>query len=84
MIRAAGTLLAFLSALFFPWPLTAGIALGMAVYEPLVPFAAGVFMDTLYYVPHSGAWPLFSLSGALVTIVAFSVRGRLKAGIIER
>ncbi|HUY05422.1 MAG TPA: hypothetical protein VMV62_01755 [Candidatus Paceibacterota bacterium] len=82
MIRRAGTLLTFLSVLFFPWPLTAGLALGMALFEPLVPLAAGLFADTLYYVPHGGSLPLFTISGAIVTAVALFVHSRLKAGIM--
>ena len=82
MMRKIGTLLTFLSAMFFPWPLTACIALGMALLEPWVPFAAGLFTDTLYYVPHGGSLPLFTISLALVTGAVFFVRSRLKAGII--
>lgn len=83
MMHKAGTLLTFLSAMFFPWPFTACLALGMALFEPWVPFAAGLFTDTLYYAPHGGSLPFLTISGALVTVAAFFVRSRLKAGIIE-
>ena len=82
MMPQAGTILTFLSALFFPWPLTACLALGMALFEPLVPLAVGLFVDTLYYLPHGGSMPTFTLVGALVTLGAFFVRSRLKTSII--
>lgn len=82
MMRAAGTLLTFVSAIVFPWPLTAFLTLGMALYEPLLPLATGLFADTLYYTPQGGALPLYTIFGAVATIVAFFVRSRLKAGSI--
>jgi len=83
MMRFLGTLLTFVSVIFFPWPLTACLALGFASIEPLVPLAAGIFVDTLYYSAYGGALPLFTLCGALATAGAFFVRSRLKTGIIE-
>lgn len=83
MMHKAGTVITLISVLFFPWPLTACFALGMALYEPLVPLAAGLFADTLYYAPHARALPLFTLFGALATAAAFFVRSRLKAGPVR-
>lgn len=83
MIRKAGTLAVFLSALFFPWPLTAVLALLVSLSEPLVPLAAGIFVDTLYYTRFGSALPIFSLSGAAVALVAFFVRSRLKTGPVR-
>lgn len=76
------TLVAFISAILFPWPLTILLTLGVAVFEPLVPLAVGIFADTLYYIPHAGALPLFSIYGAILTVVAFFVRSQLKTSII--
>lgn len=73
----------FISAILFPWPLTVIFALAASVYEPLIPLAAGLFVDTLYYVPQDGAMPLFTLYGALATTAAFLMRDRLKTGIIR-
>ena len=84
MIRAAGTCIAFVSAIVFPWPLTACLALGMAIVEPWVPFSVGLFVDTLYYLPHGSAVPVFTIAGALVTAFSFFVRGRLNAGTMVR
>lgn len=83
MIGKLGTVAAFLSALFFPWPLTACLALSVSITEPLVPFAVGLFVDTLHYSSGAAKIPLFTIWGALVTILAFFVRSRLKTSIIE-
>jgi hypothetical protein len=83
MMPRLGTLLTFLSALFFPWPLTACLALGMALFEPLLPLAVGLFADTLYYFPHGGGLPFFTCAGALVTVGAFFVRSRLKTNPVR-
>lgn len=80
MISGVGTIGTFLSALFFPWQLTAFLALSMALYEPWIPLAVGIFVDTLYYVPQGTLIPFFALSGALVSLAAFFVRSRLKTG----
>lgn len=84
MTRGLFTLLAFISTILFPWPLTVLLTLGVSVYEPLVPLAIGIFADTLYYTPQAGVLPLFTIYGALLTIVAFFVRSRLKTSIIGR
>ena len=82
MIRGALTIATFISAIFFPWPLTVLLALASSFFEPLVPVAAGIFIDTLYYTPPASALPLFALGGAIVTALAFFVRSRLKTSII--
>lgn len=80
MTRAVLTLAPFLSAMLFPWPLTVLLALAASFFEPLVPLAVGLFADTLYFAPRSGALPLATLYGALATLLAFVVRARLKTG----
>lgn len=84
MMRGTLTVLSFISTVFFPWPLTVVLALGVSFFEPLVPLAVGIFADTLYYTPFSGTLPMFAIYGALATALAFFVRSRLKAGIIGR
>lgn len=69
----------FISAIFFPWPLTAALALLAARAEPFTPLAVGIFADTLYYAPSSGGLPLFTLFGAAATLTALFLRGRLRA-----
>lgn len=82
MIRGTLTVLSFVSVLFFPWPLTALLAVAAAFLEPLVPLAAGLFADTLFYAPQEGL-PLFSIGGAIATVIALFVRSRLKTGPVR-
>lgn len=77
------TIATFVSVLFFPWPLSALLALIASCFEPLVPLAAGLFADTLYYAPSAGALPTFTLYGLVVSIVAALVRSRLRASSIR-
>jgi hypothetical protein len=81
-MRGVFTILAFISTVLFPWPFAALLSLGIALYEPLVPLAVGIFADTLYYTPQLGA-PLFVLGGLFATVSAYFVRSRLKPGIIR-
>ena len=83
MIRGTLTILSFISTLLFPWPLTVILALATSIFDPLVPLAIGLFADTLYYVPHAGTIPLFTLYGALATIAVFFVRSRLQTSTIR-
>jgi len=84
MIRRVFTFFSFVSVIFFPWPFTVLLVLVSSCTEPLVPLAVGIFADTLYYAPSVGTLPLFTLYGAVVTIIAFFVRSRLRTGIIKR
>lgn len=82
MIRNIAIILTFVSAVLFPWPLTACLALALAAFEPFVPLAAGIFADTLYYSHQGTLLPMATLYGVLVTAIAFFVRSRLKARIM--
>lgn len=77
------TISTFISAVLFPWPLTALLALVASFSEPLVPLAVGLFTDTLYYVPHAGSWPVFTLYGLVVSGSAVFVRRQLRTSIIR-
>lgn len=70
-------ILPFASAVFFPWPLTALLALGATYYEPLVPLAVGIFADTLYFAPGSG-FPVWSALGLVATVAAYFFRSRFQ------
>ena len=83
MTRGISTILAFLSVLLFPWPLTVALALALALFEPWVPLSLGLFADTLYYTHFAGVLPLATFGAALVTVFAFFVRARLKTSIIR-
>lgn len=77
MIQGITTVATFLAIIFLPWPIAALIALIGSLKEPLLPLAAGLTADVLYFVPQEGALPLFSILGAVATIVAFFARSRL-------
>lgn len=77
------TLFVFISVVFFPWQLTVILALVSSFPIPLLPLAAGLFADTLYYTPHVAALPLSTLYGVIVTGIALFVRSRLETSIIR-
>lgn len=83
MMRGTFTIVSLVSVIFFPWPLTALLALVAAFIEPLAPLAVGLFADTLYYAPSTGALPFFTLVGAVATTIALLVRSRLRASTIR-
>ena len=80
MTRKIVVILTMLSALFFPWPCTLVLALSDAIFEPLLPLAAGIFLDTLYYAPPG--IPFGTLVGCFLSLLAIFVRSKLKASII--
>lgn len=82
MTRKATIILTFVSTVLFPWPLTACLALALAPFEPLIPLAVGIVMDTLYYSHTAASFPHATLYGTLASAVAFFVRNRLKARIM--
>lgn len=77
------TLSSFVSAVLFPWPFTALLVVVTSFGEPLVPLAIGIFVDTLYYAPQSGALPLFTFYGCIVSILAILVRHQLRSSIMR-
>lgn len=83
MMRGTFTIVSLVSVIFFPWPLTAFLALVTAFIEPVAPLAVGLFADTLYYAPSAGALPFFTLAGAAATTIALLVRSRLRASTIR-
>lgn len=83
MMRGFVVVLVFISIIFFPWPLSMLLVAVSSFFIPLLPFAAGVFADTLYYAPRASGVPfLCSLGGAALSGLAFFVRSRLWAGSI--
>lgn len=70
---------AFMLPPFFP----AALALLGAFLEPLLPFAVGLLLDTLYYAPHAAAFPYASILGGLVSLAALFVRGRVSPGTMH-
>jgi hypothetical protein len=76
--------LAFISAILFPWQITAVLVVASSFFIPLLPFAVGIFVDTLYYTPRVALIPWFTLLGVVVTLVAILVRSRLQASTIQK
>ncbi len=83
MMRGALTIGTFISVILFPWPLSAFLALISSLYVPLVPLAAGIFADTLYYAPQASLLPIFTMLGAVISIIALFVRSRLMASPVR-
>ncbi len=83
MIRALYTVFAFLSPLFAPWPMAAGLALIGAAKEPWLPLAVGVLLDTLYYARGADSLPLYTLIGLIATIVAYLLRSYLTTRVLR-
>lgn len=77
------TIATFISVILFPWPLAVLVAAATAFFEPLVPLAAGLFADTLYFAPGAGAVPVFTLYGFAFSLAAMFVRSRLRTSIIS-
>lgn len=82
MIRGLVTIGTLSSVVFFPWQLSVALMTYAAVYEPLVPLAAGMLADALYYTSYSTATPFFSLYGAVATSIALFVHSRLRTGTL--
>lgn len=82
IIHRVGIVVTCLSVFVFPWPLACVLATFLSVVEPLLPLTTGLLIDTLYYSLHSGL-PIFSICGALMTVLAYLVRTRLRASIID-
>lgn len=82
MLRGIGTVLCFVSALFFPLPLTLLLSLVVGVREPLIPFAIGLFVDTLSYTPSLHTLPFATLLGAGASVALVMLRARLRTSSI--
>ena len=82
-MRVILTLFIFISVIFFPWPLTAVVTIISSLYLPFLPFAIGIFADTLYYTPQTSFIPFLTIFGAIMTCAAILVRSRLKTSIIR-
>ncbi len=77
------TLAALCSTALFPWWVTGILVVLLAPFEPLVPVAVGMLFDALYYAPGAHAFPVFSLYGLVLTVLAYFVRERVRASIIR-
>ena len=73
------SLLPFISAFFFPYPLTLALTLVAGFAFPPMALAAGIFIDLLYY---AGGIPLGTLAGATAALVAYFVRQFVRTRIM--
>lgn len=76
------TVAALVSVAFFPWPFSVFLAVLASFRDPLVPLAAGLLADALYYVPHEGSLPMFTFYGLLVSVMVAFVRRALRTSIM--
>lgn len=79
MNRIIGSVLVLVSSLYLPWQCTAVLAIVAGMWDPIVPLAAGILIDTLYAVPTAHVYPLASLAGAAATALLFLVRRQLRS-----
>lgn len=82
-MRATLTIATLLSVIFFPWKFAAVLAISVSFMEPLVPLAAGILADVLYYTPQAHTVPLFTIYGAICTAIAFVLRNRVRASPVR-
>ncbi len=82
MMRGALVVGGVLSLFWLPVFFTVLIALGGALFVPLLPVSLGLLTDVLYKAPH--AVPFYTIAGAGVSFGALFVRTQLKTGIIEK
>ncbi|KND52048.1 MAG: hypothetical protein ABA06_02170 [Parcubacteria bacterium C7867-001] len=80
MMRASLIFLALLSPFIFPSPLSGALSFAAALVYPPVALVVGLIADALYY-PGSG-YPLATLIGVAIALVAFFMRGFAKARIM--
>lgn len=84
MMRGTLIVLTFISLVFFPWQLTAMLALLSSFFMPFMPLAVGMVADALYYAPQAHTLPFATIIGAAATGIAFFVRDRLRASMIGK
>lgn len=78
--RAGVVILACLSPFLFPSIVTAVLAFCAALVFPPLPILIGMLMDLLY--EPAGYWPMASIVGVILCIVALLVRSFVKARIM--
>lgn len=79
-MRGVFTFCTLAGTILFPWPLTVVLVLGMAFLEPLLPLAAGIIFDSLYFTSPAQTLPIATLYGAGISFFACVVHSRLRKG----
>ncbi len=80
MMRAVLIGLSVVSLFVFPWPLTLVLGFVTSLLVPPVAFVLGVAAELLY---GAHGVPYAVIVGAVLSVVAFFVRGFVKARIID-
>lgn len=83
MIRIVLPILTFFSLFFFPYPLSAFLILASAALLPFSGLALGVFADVLYYSPGAEFLPVWSIGGAIATILSLLMQRFVKTRIMD-
>lgn len=73
---------ALLAPFLFPMSFTFGLALLGSIWTPWIPLAVGLVADALYFSPDAFSFPLYSLLGAGVTVIAFGVHRFIETSIM--
>lgn len=86
-MRVVLTLAAVASLFLFPYPMTLVLSAMASLYVPWAGLSVGVLADLLYFVPLSPenpgiSFPLASLTGALISLIALFVRRFVRERII--
>jgi hypothetical protein len=75
-------LLAILAPYIFPWPYTLVLSIVASLFFPPTAIIVGALMDFLYYLPHAGSVPIFTIFGVLISTMAYFVHQFLKTRIM--
>jgi hypothetical protein len=82
MIRTALIVLSLVGTVAFPWAYSAGLVFLASLYLPYLGLVFGVLYDTLYY-PLGAGFPVATLTGLLIALLAFFARRFLKTHIAD-
>lgn len=80
MMRIVVVVAAVLSLFLFPWPFALILAVAASLMLPLSGIAFGILYDALY-MP-AGTWPMATIAGCGLTVIALIVRRFVKARIM--
>ena len=83
MMKAAGIALVFFAPFFFPLSFSIVVVCIGTMFSPVVPLVAGLVIDALYYSGGGFPFPLFTLGGALASLVAYGVHRFIQTSIMR-
>lgn len=83
MIRVILPVLTFFSLFFFPYLLSGFLILASAALLPFSGLALGILADVLYYSSDTVFMPVWSIGGAVATIISLLMQRFVKTRIME-